>query len=390
MKNYQFFFLAFWLSGRNLWHHLRSTLLSICLVAFGVGLLVFSFLLTQTIEEAVLRNARGISVVLGAKGSPLQLVLSAVFHLDRPTGNISASAAKTFSKHPLVKKAIPLLYGDNINGARLLGTTPDYMALYGASLAHGRTWQKSMEAVAGAGIAAKMNWKIGQHLESAHGLSGDEAHEHAHHFVLVGILAPNGTVLDGLVLTSPQSVWDLHHGQDTSSAYTALLLKARNPLATLNLPRIINQQPNLQAASPAQEIATLAKSLGLGRELIENLAFVLLFLAFAGIFLGLYGIQISRMKEWQTLRQLGLSLNQILSLLLLEFGWLGLLGSSLGVLLGHLGIASFLTYVQSQFFFFWPKWVFYEAEISIWFLGLIICMPLALFSSFQVYKQLKF
>ncbi len=390
MAFFSFVLLAVPLSLKNLWHNLRTTLLSVCLVAFGIAVLVFSYLVFNHIEQAVLRNGKGITLVVGAKGSPLQLVLSAVFQLDEPTGNISERAFKTLSKHPYIKQVIPLLYGDNIEGARLIGTNTAYFLLYSAEIEQGRIFQESMELVVGAGVAAKMGWRLGQELVSAHGLAGDEAHEGHHSFRLVGILKPTGTVLDGLAFTPPESIWDLHHGKDSSNAYTALLIKTKTPLGALNLPKIVNKQADLQAASPAQELTELSRALGLGQELLEKLGAAILFLAFLGIFFGLYGVQMNRLHEWQTLRQLGMSLWQTLMLIILEFIGLGLFGSTLGLLIGHLAEYWLLIFLEETYFFFWPKWTFYSFEAYIWLLGISLCLPAALYSATILYYRMVY
>jgi len=130
-----------------------STALNLLLLALGVGTITVMLLVTTQIEERLQREVRGIDLVVGGKGSPMQLILSAVFHLDAPTGNISLAAAHEIAKHPMVKQAIPIALGDSYRGFRIVGTNQDYPALYGGRPATGRLWAKPMEAVIGADVA---------------------------------------------------------------------------------------------------------------------------------------------------------------------------------------------------------------------------------------------
>ena len=192
-----------------------ASALQIVLLAIGLAAIVAMLLVTTQIGERVERDTRGIDLVVGAKGSPLQLVLSAVFHVDVPTGNIPYSEAIALRKHPLVRQAIPLALGDSWRGHRIVGTEHALVTLYGAQIAQGALWTGEMEAVIGAqaaraGGADGKPVQIGDLITGAHGLvEGGEAHDE-HPYKVVGILAPNGSVIDRLVLVSIASVWDVH------------------------------------------------------------------------------------------------------------------------------------------------------------------------------------
>ena len=109
-----------------------STALNLLLLALGIATITVLLLATAQLEERMGRDARGIDLVAGAKGSPMQVILSSIYHLDVPTGNIPYTQALELAKHRLVKRAIPLALGDTYKGARIVGTTPDYLAHYGA------------------------------------------------------------------------------------------------------------------------------------------------------------------------------------------------------------------------------------------------------------------
>jgi putative ABC transport system permease protein len=166
------------------------------------------------IEEQMENNVRGVDMVVGAKGSPLQLILSAVYHIDAPTGNISLHEAEQLKKNRLIASGIPLSYGDNYNGYRIVGTTHAYPQLYGATVVEGRLWQEPFEVTIGAKTANILDIKIGDSFVGAHGLTqGGEAHGD-HTYTVVGILGNTNSVLDQLILTATESVWEVHHHQE--------------------------------------------------------------------------------------------------------------------------------------------------------------------------------
>lgn len=195
---------------KNITQQLGSALLSILLTAFGVAILVVIYITSDTFEKQLDNNSKNIDLVIGAKGSPLQLILSSIYHVDYPTGNILLSDALQFRDNPLVDLAVPMSLGDNFNGHRIIGTDSTYFELYELEIAQGGMWNKSFETVIGSETARKNNLKIGDPVHSAHGLA-DNGHVHDEHpFTVVGILAPTGTVVDNLLLCDLASIWDVH------------------------------------------------------------------------------------------------------------------------------------------------------------------------------------
>ena len=183
-----------------------NSALSVLLTAFGVMLALLITQFGHHIQSRLRADGRGIDIVAGAKGSPLQLVLSAIYHVDIPTGNIAYVEAERWMNHRQVRTAIPLALGDNWQGYRIVGTTPDYLEHYGAEMADGRVWSKAFEAVAGSSVGLE----TGDEFAGAHGLmDGGHGHDKERYHV-VGVAKPTGTVLDRLILTPLDSVLKLH------------------------------------------------------------------------------------------------------------------------------------------------------------------------------------
>ncbi|GAA0723585.1 hypothetical protein GCM10009430_27190 [Aquimarina litoralis] len=169
----------------------------------------------KQLNEHLEGNTKHFDMVIGAKGSPLQLVLSSLLHIDNPTGNIDLEEAMKIAKKPMVKYKVPVSYGDNYKGYRILGTTHKYLEVYKAQLQSGRLYEKSFEAVVGSQVAKQINLKVGKTFVSSHGLaeSGLETHEEKP-FVVTGVLKPTGTIIDNLIITNLESIWEVHEHLD--------------------------------------------------------------------------------------------------------------------------------------------------------------------------------
>lgn len=195
---------------KNISQQWGSALLSIILTAFGVAILIVIYISSITLEKQLENNTKNIDLVIGAKGSPMQLILSSLYHVDNPTGNIPMSEANKIAENPLVQLATPISLGDNYKGHRIIGTDATFLEMYNIELKEGKLWNKSFEIVLGAEVARKHNLKLGDKIYSAHGLSPD-AHQHDDHpFVIVGILNPVQSVVDNLILSNLASVWEVH------------------------------------------------------------------------------------------------------------------------------------------------------------------------------------
>jgi len=316
-----------------------SSALNLLLLALGVATITVLMLATEQLEHRMGSDARGIDLVAGAKGSPMQLVLSAVFHLDAPTGNIPLAEASALAKNRMVKKAIPLALGDSYKSFRIVGSNHEYPAHYGAQVARGRLWSAPMEATLGAEAAARTKLDVGAKFAGAHGLGeGGDEHE-KEPYQVVGVLAPTGTVLDRLVLTSVESVWEVHeHGAPANAPkeITALLIQYASPLAAATLPRMVNSTSALQAASPAYESARLFRMIGVGVDVLRAFGVILMLAAGLSVFIALLNALEDRRYDLAVMRMLGATPARLMALMLLEGCALALAGGVAGIALGHL------------------------------------------------------
>ena len=337
--------LAF--AWRYLWARPLGAALNVLLLGLGLASITFLLLVGHQLNQAFARDLAGIDVVVGAKGSPMQLILSGVLHVDvPPPGNVPLQAVQALAKNPLVAQLIPISLGDSFQGFRIVGSSHDYPALYAATLAQGRLWDAPMQVVLGATTAAKLGASLGQSFKGSHGLGGG-GHVHGDSaYTVVGILAPSGSVLDRLILTDTASVWQTHEDSTTLDAedrrvmeeereVTMALVRYTTPLAAVSFPRFVNTRTEMQAAAPAVEITRMLSLLGLGSDVLRAFAGVLLLTAGLSVFIALWGAVRERRGDLALLRMLGAPPSKVAALLLCEALWLGLLAAALGLLLGQ-------------------------------------------------------
>ena len=202
------------LSWRNILERPLSTFMSLLLLTLGVSIISLLLILNTQLDQTFKKNIKGIDMVVGAKGSPLQLILASVYHIDNPTGNIPLHEAEELAAHPLIKEAIKMAYGDNYVGYRILGTEKNYIDHYGGKLAIGNFFTKKYEVVLGAKTAKILDLKVGDEFFGNHGSSENGEQHTDNAYKVVGILEPSETVLDNLILTQIESVWGIHDHEE--------------------------------------------------------------------------------------------------------------------------------------------------------------------------------
>jgi putative ABC transport system permease protein len=330
------------LSWRYLWSRPLGASLNVLLLSLGLASITFLLLVSFQLSKAFDKDLAGIDVVVGAKGSPMQLIMCGVFHIDVPPGNIPLKAVKALEKNPMVASVIPISLGDNLRGFRIVGTSSAYVDHYGATLAQGRMWDAPMQVVVGAIVAKKLGIQVGNTFVGSHGL-GAGGHLHGENpYTVVGILQTSGTVIDRLIVTDTASVWKVHEDytavdeedrkiMEDEREVTMALIKYKTPLAAMSFPRMVNTTTEMQAAAPAVEISRLLNMLGIGTDVLRAFAGVLLLTAGLSVFIALWSAVRERRSDLALLRMLGAPPAKIAALLLGEALWLGVLSAIIGV-----------------------------------------------------------
>lgn len=390
------------------WKYLISkplnTGLNILLLALGLSVITVLILMQNQFENKLSRGAEGVDLVVGAKGSPLQLVLSSVYHIDFPTGNIPLGEAQRLSQNRLVKNAIPLGLGDNYEGFRIVGTNHDYLELYQAEFAAGQEWIKPFEVVLGSEVADRLALSLGDTFVGSHGISAGSHDHDEHDYEVVGVLTSGDNVLDHLILTSIESVWLSHaeeHDHDAFEAdvvttglpdseeereITTLLLQYRNPIAAVQLPRFINSRTSMQAASPAFEINRLFELLGVGVSLMQGLAIAIIFIAGLSIFIALYNSMKERKYDLAVMRVLGASKGQLFFHIILEGLLLTFIGAAVGIFMGHLFLSMLVSMDEQGPISGISAWIWLPEEIYIVLYALGVGVLASLIPAWSAYK----
>lgn len=341
------------IAWRNIVGKPLSTLLSWVLLSVSVGIISMLLLLQDQLQTQFDNSSKGIDMVIGAKGSPLQLILSSVYHIDDPTGNIKLKEAERWMNDPFVESAIPLAYGDSYKGYSIVGTTPGYVQKYGSAIGTGKMFAGDFEVVAGNELANKLQLKVGSRFYSTHGDEHGEQHKEKV-YTVTGILKPSGTVLDNLLLSNIESVWKIHEHEDPEHTeslqeadsldadhekeITAVLIKFRNPMGYIQLPRLINEQSHLMAAIPSIEVNRLLSLFAVAIAMLKKIGWGIMFLSALSIFIALFNSLKERKYELALMRTMGAGRTRLLVLLLLEALILVSCGLVSGLLFSRLGL----------------------------------------------------
>ena len=205
------------------WNRRLTLTLSVFSIALAVMLLIAVTRVRDAAQTGFAQAVAGVDLVAGPPGSPVQLLLHAVFHLGEPTHTMRWQSYRTLAADPLVAWSIPLALGDSHRGFPVLGTTPAFFRhlRYGLqqplSFYSGEPFAGLFEAVVGAEVAARLGYRTGEMITLRHGSAHLDEHDDDHGaehadmpFRIVGILHPTGTPVDRTVHVSLASLEAIH------------------------------------------------------------------------------------------------------------------------------------------------------------------------------------
>lgn len=327
---------------RSLRQHALSTLVTAASIALATGLWLSVWMVRTQAQAAFLQTSTSFDAVLGARGSKLQLVLNAVFHLEASPGNIAWADYEAIRRHPAVKLALPIAVGDNLRGYRLVGTLPELLA--SATYAPGKTFAVEQggrwfetgeeEAVVGSFVAERLKLKVGDTFHPFHGLAFDEKAEHAETFTVTGILAPTNTPADRVIWTPIEGVQKMSgHNPAAATEISAVLLQLRAPTAGFMLDMMYNKQGNrLTLAYPVGTIvAELFQKIAWFDRVLTVVAYVVALVAAASVLASIYNSMSARARDVAILRALGARRRTVFGAVVAEAAGIGVLGAAAGL-----------------------------------------------------------
>lgn len=369
--------MSLWrMAWRSLWGRAFVTVLTVTGIVLGAALIVTVLTLQRESEAGFLNEGGQYDLVVGAKGSPLQLVLSSIYHLDVPTGNIPYARFEALARDTRIASAVALGLGDNYHGYRIVGTDTNLFSLSDRrdskkllfTLAEGTFFHHDFEAVVGAQVARQTGLKIGDTFVGAHGLvvaPGSSEHR-AFPYHVVGVLAPSGGASDNAIYVTLPSVWRIHekevetHRQlaevapnaassTTNLEVTAVLLRLKTVGLRLMMAQEIQKQTEAMAAIPVHEMLRLYQQvLQPMQRLFLAVAALVVVVSTLSITASLYQAAERRRRDLAVLRALGAHPREIFALVILEAVLVTLLALAVGWLLGHGGLAVANPYVRDR------------------------------------------
>src|SRR5215470_1353290 len=322
----------------------RPVLTGVTLVVVGLAVAQAAvvLLLARAVETSLVRASRPFDLLVGAKGSPTQLIMNAILLQDAPVGNISLAYFDKLRRDPRVASAVPLALGDSAYGTPLLGAG---LALFGLSdpttqqpylaLAQGRLFAQTFEAVAGAQAAG--HWQIGETFSSQHGFLQDAPGPvHAASYTIVGVLRPSDTPLDRALFVPLDSYWHLHETDEAAERQiTVAMLRPTGLTEAYQLYQEINRDIVAQAVLAGQGMLRLFNLLGQGETVLRLVSWLALVMGAATVFLVSYAVGAQRQRETAILRALGTGRWIVFTIGLAEALITAFVGAVLGVATAH-------------------------------------------------------
>ncbi len=340
----------FVLARRGLRQHLLPSVLAAVLVALALGGFVTAWTVRRETQRAFTGAVGEFDAVLGARGSPLQLVLAALFHLETPPGLVDAAAVERLRQNPAVAAAYPLAMGDNFQGWRVVGAPRELLAA--AEWGHGRApglvsggrlfAAGRAEAVVGAFAAERLGLQVGDRIHPNHGLDHSEEGDHAEEFEVVGVLEPTGTPLDRVIWIPLEELQHLAgHSSHAAESVSAVLVRFRPELRALGFQ--LDHEYNRAGTRYTLAWPVAAVLAGLFERFLWFDRVLALGTVAAGgmavlcVLVALHGSMNVRRRDWAILRALGAPRTTLLAAVLGEAAVIGAVGSAAGLVV-HVGL----------------------------------------------------
>ena len=352
---------VFSLALSSLWSRRGSALLTLMAVAVSVMLFLGVDKLRTSAEESFEQTISGTHLVVGARTSPVSLVLFSVFHIGNPSAAMTWESYEWLESREDIAWTVPIALGDSHKGHRVIGTTTGLFDHYqyrgGRSLefADGEAFSDLYDVVIGSRVAQEQGYTVGAEITLSHGMGEVSFTEHKNRpFTITGILEPTGTPIDQSVLVSLPAIEAIHVGWEsgapspianiltaddvrgmdlTPDAVSAAFVGLSEQRTILRTERAINTYRGeaLVAAKPGQAIGEIWSLIGIaGNALLAVSGFVIV-VGLVSILTSILTSLRERRREMAVLRAIGAGPGHILVLLLSEAVFLAALGAATGI-----------------------------------------------------------
>lgn len=346
----------------------------LALVLLSIALSTFLLLglerLRADMRDHFSQSVSGTDLIVGARTSPIQLLLYSVFRIGNATNNIQYRSVEKLAQHKTVAWAIPISLGDSHRGFTVVGTSTDYFThfRYGEQqplvFGNGRAFSKTLEAVIGVDVAQRLGYALGDHLVLSHGDGKLAINDHTDHpFTVVGILQRTGTPVDRSIHVDLESIDAIHTGWMSAPQgkrqVTALLLGLKSRAAVFSVQRAIAdfEDEPLMAILPGVALDELWEVIGIGENSLRFMGALVSLVSFLGLIAVISAGLEQRRRELAILRTLGARPRDILFLLALEGAFLTLSGLIMGAAACLLAMAALSGWAASSWGIAWQaRW----------------------------------
>lgn len=355
-----------YLAVRSLGARKLSVFLTMLSVALSVALLLGVEKTRVAARTGFESTISGTDLVVGARSSPINLLLYSVFRLGDPLQNVSWKTYQQIDAHPDVAWTVPLSLGDSHRGYRVLGTTDAYLRRYRYGtdtplrLADGGWFEDAEEVVLGATVAKSLGYAVGTDITLSHGIVSAGFADHDRHPLSVsGILAPTGTPVDRTVHVSLLAIEAIHappgtpHDGLVPQSVTATLVGMKSRPLVLRLQRQINtyRDEPLTAVIPGVALSQLWEVVGVAEAALRAVTGFVVLTGLLGLMASLLAGLTARRREMAVLRAIGLGPRAVFALLATEAVVIALAGAILGAAVVHAGLATAAPLLTTRFGF---------------------------------------
>jgi putative ABC transport system permease protein len=341
---------------------LRNRRFTAALTVLSIGLAVALLLAVERIRhqtrEGFAATVSGTDLIVGARSSPVHLLLAAVFRIGNPTNNLAWESYRHFAARPEVAWTIPLSLGDSHRGFRVLGTTRDYFEHFrfarerSLALAQGKPFDDEHDAVLGAEVAQALGYGLGQRIVIAHGTGEVAFTQHSEQpFRVVGILARTGTPVDRAIHVPLEGIDEIHeNAADGKRQISAFLVGLKQRRAALAFQRAVNEYKGepLTAILPGVTLLEVWEIAGAAERTLLAVSVLVVAVGLAGMLVALLTSMAERRREMAVLRAVGARPLHVFGLIMGEAAFLTLAGVALGVAALYAGLAAGRPWLESR------------------------------------------
>ncbi|MEW5009273.1 MAG: FtsX-like permease family protein [Cycloclasticus sp.] len=400
---------------KSAWNRKVSISLAMFSIAISILLLLGVDTIRKQAKDNFINTISQTDLIVGARTSPINLLLYSIFHIGSATNNISYARYEEIASFKQVKWSVPISLGDSHRGFRVMGTDSDYFRYYryantqSLQLQQGEVFKDVYDAVVGYDVAQSLGYPLGHNIVLSHGIAATKFSEHADKpFRIVGILKKTNTPVDRTVLVSLQGIEAIHVDWQSGArsalrisakkarqmglqpkSITAFMLGVDNRITLFGLQRKINNFPNesLLAIMPGVTLASLWQTMGEFEKVLMAVSALVLLAGLIGLLTALLTTLNERRREMAVLRAVGAHAYHVVVLFALEALLVVMGGALLGIAILYAMQVIMQPIIAENYGLFLSIKMLDAEQIVILLAALLLAIILSLIPGFIAYKR---